>query len=171
MAFKELSLFEKIKYVFQNMTLEPVCFIFAMNWGFYAIASDQLYVDKMCQVNLNHSKEICDDIYSHPDLQRELQERVTSLKTNSRVIQAIPPLVYALIAGPWCDKYGRKPLIVVSIFSNAVANTIFLINTIWWDELKAEYLLFECLAGRYIDISIKIYIYIYIESPTVPNYR
>ena len=136
------------KYVTQYMTLEPVCLLFAMNWGFYAIAGSQLYVDKMCQVNLNYSKEICDDIYSHRDIQLENQERVTNLKTKSMVLQAIPPLVYALIAGPWCDKYGRKPLIIVSILSYVIANTTFLINTIWWYELKAEYLLFECLQGN-----------------------
>ena len=57
-----MAFWEKIKFIFANITLEPVFFIFAMNFGFYAIAANQLYVDKMCQVNLNHSAEICDNI-------------------------------------------------------------------------------------------------------------
>ena len=148
MGFKELAGFDKIKYIINNITLEPVCFIFAMNFGFYIIAASQLYVDKVCQVNLNHSKEICDNIYAHKEIQLDNQEKVTNLQTTSRMIQAIPPLVYSLIAGPWCDKHGRKPLIILSIFGYAIANTVFLINTIWWYELKAEYLLLECIQGK-----------------------
>ena len=148
MGFNELSAVGKVKYLFKNITIEPVGFIFTVNFGFYMIAASQLYVDKMCQVNLNHSKEICDDIYSHKEIQLDNQEKVTNLQTTSRIIQAIPPLVYILFAGAWCDNHGRKPLIVISIFGYAIANTVFLINTIWWYELKAEYLLFECIQGN-----------------------
>ena len=144
----EMAFLEKLKFIFANITLEPVFFLFAFNFGFWVLAANQLYVDKMCQVNLNHSKEICDDIYSHREIQLDNQESVTRLQRTSRIVQALPPLVYALVAGPWCDKHGRKPLIIISIFGYAIANTVFLINTIWWYELKAEYLLLECLQGN-----------------------
>ena len=151
MKFQELlrSGVGKMKFVFQNMTLEPVCFIFAMNFGFYAIAASQLYVEKMCTVNLNQTEEICENIYAHKEIQYDNQERVTRLQRTSKTIQAIPNILFPLIAGPWCDKHGRKPLIIVSIFGYAIANAMFLINTIWWYELKAEYLLLECIQGNY----------------------
>ena len=157
MQFKNLSLKGKIRFLFKQTTLEPVCFIFALNFGFYAIASTQLYVEKMCTVNMNLPREVCDNIqnrsYVPPpplnrtEIQNTLQEQTTRLKWQSKVIQAVPPLFYSLIAGPWCDKHGRKPLIIISIFGYAIANTVFLINTIWWYELKAEFILFECLQG------------------------
>ena len=146
----DMAFWEKIKFIFANITLEPVFFLFAMNFGFYAIAANQLYVDKMCQVNLNHSAEICDNINrnaSYKEIQLTNQEKVTALQVISRVLQSIPPLIYALIAGPWSDRHGRKPLIVISIFGYVLANGAFLINTIWFHELKAEYLLLECLQG------------------------
>ena len=153
MGIKELSVKElvgKIRYIFQNITLEPIVFIFAMSVGVWAIAADQLYIDKMCQVNLNHSAEICDNIYDHKEIQLTNQEKVTNLRVISTVIQSIPPFLCVLIAGPWCDKHGRKPLIIITMFGYAIANTVFLINTIWFHELKAEYLMFEALQGNII---------------------
>ena len=148
MGFKELPFLNKIKYIFENITLEPVIFIFAMNFGFFAIAADQLYIDKMCQVNLNNSAEICDNIYDHKEIQMTNQEKVTNLRVIGSVIQTIPPFFCVLIAGPWCDKHGRKPLLIITIFGYAIVNVVFLINTIWFHELRAEYLLFEALQGN-----------------------
>ena len=152
MGFKDWYIYGRFKFLFNYITLEPVCFLFAINWGLSMIAAKQLYVDKLCQVNLNYSKEICENIYEHKELQEQNQEQATRLFTISKTIQAIPPLFYILIAGPWSDKYGRKSLIILSISGYAIANAVFLINTIWWYELKAEYLLFECLQGIFIKL-------------------
>ena len=161
-TFKKMNLRNKLafvrtflKSVYSNTTIEPVMLLFALSLGFFYMSGTQLYVDKMCRVNLvreglvdfNNSQEICDNIYSNKKLQIENQERVTRLQTLSRCIQAIPPLIYALLAGPWCDRHGRKPLILLSLFGYILSNLSFLINTIWYHELKAEYLLMECIQG------------------------
>ena len=150
-----------VKDVYKNTTIEPVVLILSLMWGFSYLSGSQLYVDKMCRVNLvqegiinaTESKEICDNIWNYKTLQTENQKRVTRLQTLSKCIQAIPPLIYALVAGPWCDKHGRKPLILVSLFGYVLSSTIFVINVIWYHELKAEYLLLECLQGT-IDLII-----------------
>ena len=161
-TFKGMSLRDKMEFarktfknVYSNITIEPTMLLFALSLGFFYMSGTQLYVDKMCRVNLvregvvefNNSKEICDNIYSNKTLQIENQERVTRLQTLSRCIQAVPPLIYALLAGPWCDRHGRKPLILISLFGYILCNLSFLINTIWYHELKAEYLLLECIQG------------------------
>ena len=143
------SVREKCVFLYRNITIEPICFIFAINYGFFAIASSELYVQKMCRVNLNYTDEVCDDIYSYKDKQETNQELVTGLQRTSKIIQAIPPLVYALIAGPWSDKHGRKPLIILGILGYVLSNIVFLINAHWFDELKAEYLLLECIQGNH----------------------
>ena len=139
---------EKIKYILRNITIEPVFFIFAMCFGFYIIASSQLYIDKVCKVNLNISEDICNNIQKHDEEQIRVQEYVSQLKVYNRIIQAIPPCIYALLAGPWSDRNGRKFLIVCSVFGYVLCNGVFLINTIWFYEFKAEFLMFECIQGN-----------------------
>ena len=147
--------YKKIKYVIKNITIEPVFFIFAMCFGFYMIASSQLYIDKVCKVNLNISTDICNNLQKHDEEQIIVQEYVSELKVYNKVIQSIPPCIYALLAGPWSDRHGRKVLIICAVFGYVLCNGIFLINTIWFYEFKAEYLLFECIQGKLVNICPK----------------
>ena len=105
------------------------------------------YTNPETNVTQTYTKEICENIYDYPDLQTNLQQHTTALRTISRSLQAIPSVLYPLFAGTICDDYGRKPLILISILGFTISTTVFLINTIWWEELKAEFLLFECLQG------------------------
>ena len=138
----------KCRFLLRNITIEPIFFIFAFDIGIFGIASGELYIQKMCRVNLNYTDEVCDNIYAHKDKQETNQEFVTDLQRTSKIIQAVPPLIYALFAGPWSDKHGRKPLIILGIFGYVISNIVFLVNTHWFYKLKAEYLLLECLQGK-----------------------
>ena len=147
--------FANIKYIWENITLEPVAFLFSLNFGFIAIAGSQLYVDKMCQVNLNYTVEICDNVNVNPeykDIMIENQKKVVFLQTISRVIQTIPSFLYTLVAGGICDRYGRKPLIVIAILGYTISTSVYLISIIWWYELRAEFLLLECLQGKIVHL-------------------
>ena len=60
-------------------------------------------------------------------------------------LQSAPGMVFTLFAGPLTDTYGRKPLIICALLGYFLLDIIFLINSIWFYELKVEYLLLECL--------------------------
>ena len=45
--------------------------------------------------------------------------------------------------GPLSDTYGRKPLIITSLVGFFVLNLVFIVNSIWFMELKVENILFN----------------------------
>ena len=134
--------------VVSNITIEPVFFMLSLCFGSFIIVSKELYVTKVCNVNFNFSREVCDHIQQHKDVQVQVQEHVASLQAYNKIIQAIPGCIYALLAGPWSDRNGRKPLMLCAIWGFVLSNGVFLINTYFFYELKAEWLLFECLQGK-----------------------
>ena len=79
------------------------------------------------------------------------------------MLQSVPGIIFTLFAGPISDTYGRKPLIIIPLFGHFILNFVYLVNSIWFHQLKVwqrmrekkslkilvhsqvEYLLFECL--------------------------
>ena len=56
------GLLKGVKDVIRNVTIEPIFFLFSLCLGFYIIVASELYVAKVCNVNLNYTREICDNI-------------------------------------------------------------------------------------------------------------
>lgn len=53
------TLGQKIKYVIQNITVEPLVASLSISDRLKAIAVQNLNLEKACLVNLNYSQEVC----------------------------------------------------------------------------------------------------------------
>ena len=50
-----------------------------------------------------------------------------------------------LILGPWSDRAGRKVLVLMPLFGFMIYDMIFMINAIFYKQLKVEFLMLEFL--------------------------
>ena len=69
--------------------LEPVLLLFSVSQGLSLVITKDLYIEKTCMVNFNHSMEVCSNLYLHKDIQREVQEHVSVLKSINGPLQAL----------------------------------------------------------------------------------
>ena len=69
--------------------LEPVLLFFSVSQGLSLVITEDLYIEKTCMVNFNHSEEICSNLYSHKDIQKEVQKHVSVLHGINGPLQAI----------------------------------------------------------------------------------
>ena len=61
----------KCRHIWKNITVEPVVIFYCLVVALSGIPGEEMYVKKACLVNLNHTKEVCDNIYEHKEIQLE----------------------------------------------------------------------------------------------------
>jgi hypothetical protein len=58
-----------VRRTFRTISVEPAYFGFAFSLGLYIIIAYELYISKVCKVNLALGDEICDNIQKHKEEQ------------------------------------------------------------------------------------------------------
>lgn len=134
---------ERFKSTYSLITVEPAVLLLTISYGLYMIVSSELYISKVCKVNLALGNQICDNIQDHNEEQILVQRYVSKLNIYNRVLQAVPSFVFAVLAGPWSDVYGRRTFLILSISGFVFNNVVFMLNIFFFYELKAEWLLLE----------------------------
>ena len=149
---------DKIKNIlgsYRQISLEPVFLLFSINIGLISIASRSIYIDKTCKVNLNETEAICAHIQEFNETQKEVQKYVSDIQAYNGALQVIIfckkshsivmrhyqsalGIIFILFAGPLTDSYGRKPLIISALIGFFLLDIIFLVNSIWFFELKVN---------------------------------
>ncbi len=67
-----------------------------------------------------------------------VQIYVAQLETYMAIITNIPSIFFILFLGPWSDKHGRKPLLIVPMIGFIVATLIHMLNY-YEESWPAEY--------------------------------
>ena len=118
--------------------------------------------------------KVCDNLFNgtFPEEQEYVQTVVANVEMVSNLIKQvildtkyspvlqIPCVIFALFLGPWSDRAGRKPLILVPYVGYFLFCMAMLVNTYFFDELYVEFLWFEnisALCGSYVIFLIGCY--------------
>ena len=70
-----------------GVTVEPCLFFFALCHGMFVIIAQNLYIAKVCEVNLGFDKVICDNITHNKEEQVIVQKYVSELQAYSGILQ------------------------------------------------------------------------------------
>ena len=141
-----------IATLIEGITVEPIIFMHGLTLAFAIVITPTLYYEKICKVGsywfgngTTFSDEICDhlDNGNHTEEQEYVQRVYSELILVSRYCQAIVPLLIILMVGPWSDKAGRRPLILIPLLGYIFNDLQLLMNVIFFDELKVEFLMLD----------------------------
>lgn len=106
--------------------------------------SQNIIMMKMCEVNVNLTSTICETAIrnqsSHPMLMIGLQKYASELGVLVAIIENLPSIFVVLFLGPWSDKHGRKPLMILPMVGHLLS-TLITIMVYYSPTWPAQYLL------------------------------
>ena len=129
--------------------IELAAFLIALAHGLHDVIITNLLIEKVCRVDLSLGSEICDDISNHQSEQNMVQERVNDLNLYKVILTSVPwsvgtffsfykfhlfscSILISLVVGPYSDKYGRRPLLLIPLLGLIVSQIIYLVNVYYW---------------------------------------
>jgi len=111
------------------VSLELPAGLMAFSLALHSIIVTNLYLDKVCRVDLNLTESICSDLNNHEAEGNKVQAQVTKLELYKTLITAFPCILVSTLLATWSDRTGRrKPLIILPMLGDLVALLIYLLN-------------------------------------------
>jgi MFS transporter, PCFT/HCP family, solute carrier family 46, member 3 len=111
--WSEINLIEKIRRIKENITVEPMLAFYIVPSVLSGLATQNLYLDKACRVNLNYSDEICHALSQRLTTnytleETEVQKLVVAMQGWKTVLQSFLPALLILFWGSWSDRHQRR---------------------------------------------------------------
>ena len=81
----------------------------------------------------------------------------------TEIIKSVPCVFFALLMGPWSDKFGRRFLLVVSHIGFLFTLSVYIVNVYYFDQLVVEWMWLEALGalgGFYMTFWLGVYSYV-----------
>ena len=110
----------KMKDALSLLSLEPIIFLQTFTWGLGSVIQQNLIIAKVCK-DLGYSLEICDDINNHDAEDDAVQTRASQINMYMSILGSLPCMLVALFIGPWSDKNGRKPVMIIPMIGEILA--------------------------------------------------
>ncbi|VVC29234.1 Hypothetical protein CINCED_3A024610 [Cinara cedri] len=142
--WREMGFCTRVKYVFQNITVEPLLAFFQVSSVLSALTTQNLNLKKACRVNLQMDDEVCfglenKNISSFVTEEVQVQQAVADMLIWQTVIQSSIPCVLVIFIGSWSDRNRkRKPCMLVPVLGELMRNAGLLLCVFYFYELPME---------------------------------
>ncbi|KAI8428715.1 hypothetical protein MSG28_007413 [Choristoneura fumiferana] len=167
----EKSLREKIKYIKDNITIEPALACYVIPGSLARLATQNLNLDKACRVNLNFGDEVCDSLLareSNKYLKQELavQELVASMEVWKNILLTAIPCFLILFLGAWSDRTRkRKICIILPIIGDILMCMSSILSVYFFHEIPLQInmfleAIFPAVTGAWISVYMGVFSYI-----------
>ncbi|XP_045764915.1 proton-coupled folate transporter-like isoform X2 [Maniola jurtina] len=145
---KKKTFIEKIRYIKENITIEPVLITYVVPGVLARLATQNLNLDKACRVNLKYGDTVCDALIAkegtkHQKEELLVQELIASMEAWKNFILTAIPSLLILFIGAWSDRTGnRKICILLPIFGDLLMCLSNILNAYFFYELPVEVTMF-----------------------------
>lgn len=155
--FKEMPFFDKCRYIYNHITLEPLVACFVLPSMLLMLGVQNLNLEKACRVNLNYNETICDALHNRETAnysmeEIEIQKLVARMTGWKMALTSAFPCLLILFFGSWSDRHGkRKPCIMIPLVGQ-ILMAFSLLLCVYFDRTPIEVAIFvevffPCITG------------------------
>ncbi|CAB3250819.1 unnamed protein product [Arctia plantaginis] len=166
-----LSYFQKLKRVISLITVEPILACYVMPSVLSILATQNLYLEKACRVNLQFDQHVCDaltrrETANYTAEEEAVQTLVASVTGWKTVLQSFLPCGILIFLGGYSDKIGqRKFCMLLPIIGELLTSLGLIVNTYFFYELPVEVAavteaIFPALTGGWFTMFMGVFSYI-----------
>lgn len=156
--FKNMSVGEKICYIYSKITLEPMVACFVLPSMLLMLGVQNLNLEKACRVNLGYNVTVCDalrirDTSHYATEEVEIQKLVARMTGWKLAINSAIPCLLILFFGSWSDRHcKRKPCILIPLCGQ-ILMAFSLLLCVYFDKTPIEVAIFvevffPCITGE-----------------------
>lgn len=170
-SWKGLGFFQRTKRMMSLITVEPILACYVMPSVLAALATQNLYLEKACRVNLGFEHHVCDALTRRETANYTLEEEavqtlVASVAGWKTVLQSFLPCFILIFVGAYSDRVGqRKFCMLLPIIGEFLTSIGLIVNTYFFYELPVEVAavteaIFPALTGGWFTMFMGVFSYI-----------
>ncbi|XP_030760082.1 uncharacterized protein LOC115885343 [Sitophilus oryzae] len=143
-SFKQMTTKEKIAYVKEVITVEPLIATYIMSAILVKPALTVLEFEKACKANLGLNDTICDGIVAseqdiYPRENEKIQILISNVHSWQYPIQSVMPLILVLFLGSYSDRHQwRKPFLLLPLIGELFAVLGCILSVIFMSSWPLE---------------------------------
>lgn len=124
---------QQLKSNKNNFILEPAVFLMAIAFSLTGVVFVNEVIYQGCVFILNQEDEDCRQLGAEnvteeiERLEEMIQPYASKIQMTRTMVESFLPAILSFFIGPWSDKFGRKPVLLCSLFGFFISNVLMTI--------------------------------------------